>query len=98
MTEALFALVAVLAIGWAVIAYEWWGLPRRRHRVILNFRDLHAPSISGILWQRRGRWLVLRNCHLLEHAKQAPTPIDGEVVIDSGTVLFLQAPDSPIRR
>jgi hypothetical protein len=97
MVQVLCALVAVLAVGFAILAYEWWGLPRRRHRVIVNFRDEKAPSIAGILWQRRGRWLVLRDCYLLETAKATPTRIDGEVTLDRGLVLFLQIPDGPLR-
>lgn len=98
MVDVVWGVVAVLLVGWGVLAYEWWGLPRRRARVILNFRDPTAPSLSGILWQRRGRWLVLRDCALLETAKQAPTRIDGEVVLDRATVLFLQVPDGQGRR
>jgi hypothetical protein len=96
--EVLGALLAVLAVGFGVLAVEFWGLPRRRHRVIVNFRDQTAPSISGILWLRRGRWLLLRDCYLLETAKQAPTRIDGEVTLDRASVLFIQVPDGPLRR
>jgi hypothetical protein len=91
---ALWAVILVLSIGCVILAYEFWGLPRRRHRVIVNFRELHAPSIEGILWQRRGRWLILRDCVLLESAKERPTRVDGEVTIDHERVLFLQVPDA----
>lgn len=94
MVVALWAVVMVLGIGWLILAYEFWGLPRRRHRVIVNFRELHAASVEGILWQRRGRWLILRDCVLLETAKATPTRIDGEVTIDHDRVLFLQVPDA----
>jgi hypothetical protein len=89
---ALWAVVMVLGVGFAILAYEFWGLPRRRHRVYVNFRDPTAATIDGILWQRRGRWLVLRDCFLLETAKATPTRIDGEVIIDQSYVSFLQVP------
>lgn len=90
MGDLVWGVVAVLCVGWGVLAYEWWGLPARRRRVIVNFRDQTAPSLDGILWQRRGRWLVLRDCYLLETAKQTPTRVDGEVTLDRSQVLFLQ--------
>lgn len=92
MVDLAWGIVAVLSIGWGVLAYEWWGLPRRRTRVIVTFRDEKAPSLEAILWQRRGRWLVFRDCYLLEAAKQAPTRLDGEVTLDRAQVLFLQMP------
>lgn len=92
MEVALWAVVMVLGIGFAILAYEFWGLPRRRHRVIVNFVDQRVPSIDGVLWQRRGRWLVLRDCYLLETAKATPTRVDGEVTLDRAAVLFLQVP------
>jgi hypothetical protein len=89
---ALWAAVFVMAIGFAILAYEFWGLPRRRYRVLVNFRDPTAPALDGILWQRRGRWLVMRDCALLETAKATPTRVDGEVILDRSLVLFLQVP------
>jgi hypothetical protein len=92
MVIALWAAVVVLVILCAILAYEFWGLPRRRHRVIVNFKDATAASIEGVLWLRRGRWLLLKDCYLLETAKQTPTRIDGEVTVDRAAVLFLQIP------
>lgn len=92
MEVALWAVVMALGVGFAILAYEFWGLPRRRHRVLVNFRDPTAPALDGILWQRRGRWLVMRDCFLLETAKATPTRIDGEVIIDQSYVSFLQVP------
>lgn len=98
MEVVLWAVVMVLGVGFAILAYEFWGLPRRRHRVIVSMRDPRMPSISGVLWGRRGRWLLLRNCHLLEGAKATPTPIDGEITLDRDVVAFLQVPDGAIKR
>lgn len=93
-----WGVVAVLLVGWGVLGYEWWGLPRRRARVIVNFSQPATPAIEGVLWQRRGRWLVLKDCWLLETARADPTRIDGEVVLDRQSVLFLQVAERPVRR
>lgn len=92
MEVALWAVVMALGVGFAILAYEFWGLPRRRHRVLLNFREAHQPAIEGVLWGRRGRWLIMRDCYLIETAKQSPTRIDGETMIDADRILFLQIP------
>jgi hypothetical protein len=65
--ESLSTVVGVLGlvVGALVGVYEWWGMPRLRQRVLVNFCDPQAPVIDGILWQRTGPWLVLRDCTLL---------------------------------
>lgn len=92
MAVALWAVVVTLGVGFVILAYEFWGLPRRRCRVIVSFRDVTAPAIEGVLWQRRGRWLILRDCYLLETARATPTRVDGEMTIDRERVQFLQIP------
>ncbi len=93
MGDLVWGVVAVLLVGWGVLAYEWWGLPRRSHRVIVNFVASEAASIEGLLWARRGRWLVLRDCVLLDPTRREPQRMDGEVVIDRSSVLFMQVDD-----
>ena len=80
------------------LAYEWWGMPRLRRRVLVTFRDPAAPSLDGILWQRRGRWIVLREVSVIDGVKQVPTRLDGEVTIDRDAVLFLQVSYEPPRQ
>ena len=56
-------------------------------QVIVNTRT--EKAFSGVLWARRGDYLVLRNARLLQ-AGGSSTAIDGEVVIDANNVDFLQ--------
>ena len=51
--------------------------------------DGSSQAIRGLLWQSRGAWLVMRDCHALVEGQQAQ-PIDGEVVIHRSNVSFLQ--------
>lgn len=90
MTDLAWGAVAVLLVGWGVLAYEWWGLPRRRRRVLLNFTTPDLAAVEGVLVSRRGRWLVLADAWRLQDGRP-PTRIDGEALIDRATILFMQA-------
>jgi len=46
-------------------------------------------SFRGVLWQRRRGYLVLRNAEMLR-GKGETVPMDGEVVISSENVDFIQ--------
>jgi len=48
-----------------------------------------ANSFRGVLWQRRGGYLVLRNTQLWQ-PKQEPVALAGEVVILAAQVDFIQ--------
>jgi hypothetical protein len=87
MTTALIALCALLTIVVAILTYELHGMPRLRRRCIVNLRE--GDSIEGVLWTRRGRWLVLKDARLI-HGDDRPVPADGEVLIDRDQVNFLQ--------
>lgn len=83
-------LVSACALLLTALAVWWWlALPAPKERIVLNFREPRTPPVEGVLLTRRGRWLVLRDCRLLE---REPTPIDGEVSIDQASVLFIQRP------
>jgi len=97
VVSATVGVVGVL-VGALTLAYEWWGMPRLRRRVLVTFRDPVAPSLDGILWQRRGRWLVLREVSVIDGTNRTPTRLDGEVTIDRDAVLFLQVSDAPPTR
>ncbi len=56
-------------------------------QVIVNTRSERA--FRGVLWDRQGGYLVLRNAELLK-AKNETVAIDGEVVVDVGNVDFVQ--------
>lgn len=56
-------------------------------RVVVNTRG--GSAIRGLLWERKGRYLVLREAELLA-PRAAPTPMDGEVAIPVDNVEFMQ--------
>lgn len=59
-------------------------------RVIVNTKT--GLAFRGVLWDRKGAYLVLRNAELLR-PKGETTAVDGEVVIDQANVDFLQVFD-----
>jgi hypothetical protein len=89
MLETLIAAVVVLALIAAILAYELHGMPRLRRRCIVNLRGDGIDTIEGVLWTRRGRWLVLKDARLL-HRDDPPVPADGEILIDRDQINFLQ--------
>ena len=48
-----------------------------------------ATAISGVVWQSRGPFVIVRQASLLK-AREAPTPIDGEIVIERDHVSYVQ--------
>ncbi len=66
-----------------------WFLDRypTLRKIIVNTKT--GKAFRGVLWQKRGGYLVLREAELLK-ARGETTPMDGEVVIESTNVDFLQ--------
>jgi hypothetical protein len=62
------------------------GYPVRRS-VIVSSKS--GNDFRGVLWRQEGRYLVLRNAELLR-TREAPLPVDGEVVIPRENVEFIQ--------
>jgi hypothetical protein len=56
-------------------------------RVVVNVKS--GTALRGLLWERRGGYLVLREAELLV-PRQAPTSMDGEVAIPAEAVDFIQ--------
>lgn len=56
-------------------------------QVVVNTRTDRA--FRGVLWRRRRGYVVLRNAELLR-GKGEVTPMDGEVVIESANIDFIQ--------
>jgi hypothetical protein len=77
----------VLLVVVAVVLYER-RLPGRARRVLVNLRD-QPEAIRGLLVRQRGPWLVLAQAELLQ-TDGAPTPIDGEVLIERPQIVFVQ--------
>lgn len=58
-----------------------------RRRVLLTLTT--GTVLSGILWQKTGPLLVLRDPALLEAGRE-PTPMDGEVIVERSRVEMVQ--------
>jgi small nuclear ribonucleoprotein (snRNP)-like protein len=61
-----------------------------KRRVIVNTKS--GRAFRGVLWLRRWGYLVLRNAEMLQPGGQV-TSVDGEVVIESSNVDFIQVVD-----
>lgn len=57
-----------------------------RETVIVNLKG--GKAFRGVLWQRTGGFLVLKNAALLE--RSSVRPVDGEVLVPFGDVEFMQ--------
>lgn len=91
MTEYAVLLVAVLALaacGWLAAERVASSRLAVRRRVVCNLAS--GQALSGILWRRRGRYLVLRSAELLEPGSTRPQAMDGEAIVDRDVVLFVQ--------
>lgn len=56
-------------------------------KVIVNLKE--GRAFSGVLWERRADFLVLRNAEL-RNPGAAPQPVDGEVLVFRADVSFIQ--------
>lgn len=91
------AVFVVLCLGVLVIAagvvvhivdVVWARRLMVRRRVLVNLRS--GSAITGLLWVRRGRTLVLKSAELLEQGA-APVVMDGDVIVDRDQVEYVQA-------
>lgn len=46
-------------------------------------------TFRGVLWQRKGTYLILRSAELLK-SKSEVVPLDGELLIEASNVDFVQ--------
>jgi hypothetical protein len=58
-------------------------------RVIVNLKGADTPAFRGVLWQRRGGYLVLRDAQMLRPRMEA-VMMDGEVLVPTANVEFVQ--------
>ena len=63
-----------------------WRRTCLRRRVVVNLAD---KAFEGVLFDRRGPLLVVRDATLLVPGGQ-PQPIDGDIVIERARVEFIQ--------
>lgn len=54
---------------------------------IVNLKN-GGPSFRGVIWQKRGPFLVLRNAELLRN--DGARPLDGEVIVQLADIEFIQ--------
>jgi len=57
--------------------------------VIVNLVSDQSSAMQGVVWAVNGRWITLRSVSMLK-AGGAPTPVDGEIVVDRHNVAFMQ--------
>lgn len=87
------ALLVVVVVAVALAA--WFAVERVavsrlavRDRVVVNL--LTGQAVKGVLWARRGRYLVLRDAELYEPGNVRPNAMDGEAIVDRDQVLLVQ--------
>jgi hypothetical protein len=70
---------------------QFWlaRIPCLHRRIIVTLDDRQENSIDGVLFDKRGGWLVLKDARLLQ-ANRPPVPMDGDVVIECAKVSFIQ--------
>lgn len=66
---------------------SFWRPPFYLRSAIVNLKS--GETLTGVVWQSRGRWITLTKAELLTAGKP-PTPIDGEVVVERSNVAFFQ--------
>jgi small nuclear ribonucleoprotein (snRNP)-like protein len=76
--------------------FRAWRFRRKyvRRQVFVNTSS--GVAYEGVLWERSGGFLVLRNVFIHE-PRMRPVPIDGEVAIPETNVEFLQYLPSSVR-
>jgi hypothetical protein len=89
MVIVAFALsLTALAVGIAALCFVYPVNRTALHkRVIVN--TLTGKGVEGLLYKRSGPLLVLKDATLHE-PEQPPVKVDGEVVIESHQVEFVQ--------
>jgi hypothetical protein len=63
-----------------------YGKLAMNRRVMVNLTT--GSAIDGILWDDRGRLVVLRDANL--HSEGGSAPLDGDVVIERDRIAFVQ--------
>lgn len=88
--------LVVLALGvlgiaggvvWHAVTVLWERRLMVRHRVLVQL--VSGKALTGALWARRGRTVVLKSAELHEPGAAA-TVMDGDVVVDRGQVEYMQ--------
>lgn len=89
-------LLTLLAASWFVLcavavlllAYRPGRRLALRQRVLVNLID--GKALHGVLWARRGGYLVLKDATLHVPGAEFPAPMQGEVLVERDRVDFVQ--------
>ena len=81
---------AACLVGALLIATVPWAYQRSfvRKNVVVNLKI--GTALRGVAYQKRGPLLILKSAHL--NTGTTWTPVDGEVVIKSTDIDFIQVP------
>lgn len=84
----LLLVVASAALVVAAVAGVVLASPLRlRRRVVVTLLD--DSALIGVLWARRGRFLVLRGYQVVEVGRE-PVSADGEAVVHRDQIRYVQ--------
>lgn len=64
-----------------------WEPPALLRTVIVNLKS--ETAIKGVLWGKRGQWLILRDAYALTVGHE-PTKVDGECLVLMENIDFVQ--------
>lgn len=90
MTAAVVSVSIVAVVALVALASQYVRAQRTvlRRQVLVSLDT--GSAFRGLLWARRGRFLVLRDVQHLG-ANVEPVQMDGEVVVEQSRVEFVQA-------
>lgn len=83
---AVCALLLVAAVAWHAVDVLGTRRLMTRKKVLVNLRS--GRAMTGVMWSRKGRVLVLKSAELIEGVE--PVPMDGDVVIDRDQIEYVQ--------
>lgn len=84
----LVAALAVVAVVWLAVERVAAGRLAVRDRVLVNLQN--GDALTGLLWQRRGRLMVIRDASVMTPVLREPRRIDGDAIVDRDQVTFVQ--------
>lgn len=84
---SLGVLFVAAGIVWHFTELVWARRLVVRRKVLVALRT--GQAVTGLLWTRRNRFLVLKDAQLLEPGVE-PTRMDGDVIIEREQVLYTQ--------
>lgn len=79
--------LAAAGIVWQLTELVWARRLAVRRKVLVALHS--GQAITGVLWTRRDRFLVLKHAQLLEPGAE-PTRMDGDVIVERSEVSYVQ--------